>query len=59
MLHTRGGRSSTHVGHGENAYDIFVEHEHEPAEYILRLQDRLQLDDVFAGIVRIFNFNIF
>jgi hypothetical protein len=26
---------------------------------MLRLQDRLQLDDVFAGIVRIFNFNIF
>ena len=33
MLHTRGGRSPTHIKHGENVYDIHVEHKHELVEY--------------------------
>jgi len=50
----------------ELAYDIHVEHEHEspymptePADTsVLQWQDRHRSDDVFIGIVSIFNFNI-
>jgi hypothetical protein len=73
MSCTRGGGSSTHVECLHyNDYileqhddDIHEEHDLEymhsgPANiYVLQLQDKHRSEEVFAGIIRIFIFNIF
>jgi hypothetical protein len=73
MSCTRGGGSSTHVEclhyndyileqhdddiHGE--HDLEYMHSGPANIYVLQLQDKHRLEEVFAGIIRIFIFNIF
>jgi hypothetical protein len=71
-LHLDSDQGEHYYEYEEHAYDIHVEHMYEHDEHkpqymptrpantsILQLQDQHRSEDIFVGIVRIFNLNIF